>query len=743
MLFTSPDYPVFLAAVFFLYGLARAGSWPGVIGRWAIMLLLADLVFLLLAKDVGTLWDPLGGLVFHFLAEESAPVGQTIGWPPWWHFIVGLGVLAGFARVGYVAAARLAGDRFQKILAIAIVVVLVVVGATVLAGTQGGTLPAITAGFVGYGHLFFLAALGVALGASAREEGRPFARIVILFLVSCIFYHAWCAAMKGAYQYLLALLLGTIVLDYYLALWIARTTQKRWRLAILVLSLVSNFGILGVFKYYDFFTQDVLQLDVAPLHLVLPAGISFHTFQSMSYTIDVYRKELEPTRSVLQFATFVLFFPQLVAGPIVRAKELLPQLATLPRFDYTRAADGLFRILVGLFKKIAIADFLAIALVDRVFENPQYYSSLEVMVALYAYALQIYLDFSAYSDIAIGSAQLIGFDLPENFRTPYRAANLQEFWRRWHISLSSWLRDYLYKPLGGSKGGTFLTYRNLILTMLLGGLWHGANWTFIVWGALHGFGLAVVRYFQRRVEAGDKQLYGAVLTCAVIAALGLAIHFTMVDTDAWGDLIFAWLYLVPLWGVLTVALSSGEPVEVKGGGKRGSPKLVLVLRLAACATALALLGALHTGQDVLWLPYLGAAALFAWAADASELGPDRAEWKALALAAARRVGAVVLVFHYVCLAWVFFRAQTFDGALVFLERIWAGEWDAPNLIPAIQLAVIAGFVLHFFPGRTFAWLRAKFVALDPIAQGAVMAMAALVLRELAQPHIVKFIYFEF
>jgi D-alanyl-lipoteichoic acid acyltransferase DltB (MBOAT superfamily) len=743
MLFTSPDYPVFLAAVFFLYGLARSGSWPGVIGRWAIMLLLADLVFLLLAKDVGTLWDPLGGAVFHVLAEESAPPGAEVPWPPWWHFAVGLAVLAGFARLGYVAAARLAGDRFQKVLAIALVVILVVVGGTVLAGVRTGTLSDITAGFVAFGHLAFLAALGVVFGASATEEGRPFARIVILFLVSCIFYHAWCAAMKGAYQYLLALLLGTIVLDYYLALWIARTKDQRWRLAILIISLVSNFGILGVFKYYDFFTQDVLNLDVAPLHLVLPAGISFHTFQSMSYTIDVYRKELVPTKSVIQFATFVLFFPQLVAGPIVRAKELLPQLAALPRFDHARAADGLFRILVGLFKKIAIADFLAIALVDRVFENPQYYSSIEVMVALYAYALQIYLDFSAYSDIAIGSAQLIGFDLPENFRTPYRAANLQEFWRRWHISLSSWLRDYLYKPLGGSRGGTLLTYRNLILTMLLGGLWHGANWTFIVWGGLHGFGLAAVRFFQRKVEAGDTQLYGSVLTCAMVAALGLVVHVTAVSVDSWGDLVFAWLYLVPLWAVLTVALSSAPPVQVAGGGRRGPPRLVLHLRLAACATALALLGALHTGQSVVWLPYLGACAAFAWLADAIELGPDRAELRALALAAARRVGAVVLVFHYVCLAWVFFRAQTFDGALLFLERIAAGEWDAPNLVPTIQLAVIAGFVLHFFPGRTFAWLRARFVALEPVAQGAVMALAALVLRELAQPHIVKFIYFEF
>src|SRR5262249_5920484 len=283
---------------------------------------------------------------------------------------------------------------------------------------------------------------------------------------------------------------------------------------------------------------DVLHLDARPLHLILPAGISFHTFQSLSYTIDVYRRQLRATRSVASFATFVLFFPQLVAGPVVRAQDLLPTLAALPPLELESATAGLFRIVAGLFKKIALADTLALALVDRVFEAPEHFSAIEVIVGVYAYALQIYLDFSAYSDIAIGSAQVLGFTLPENFRTPYRAANLQEFWHRWHISLSTWLRDYLYIPLGGNRGAPWRTYLNWIATMLLGGLWHGANWTFVVWGALHGFGLAITRYFQRATAGQARRALSLLATCAAITVLGTRIHRTALrDAGAWPQLV--------------------------------------------------------------------------------------------------------------------------------------------------------------------------------------------------------------
>ena len=418
------------------------------------------------------------------------------------------------------------------------VAVLAALAVTVAVAWDRGALDELTAHVAVHGHLLALAVLGIGLGAAQVETSRPLGRVVILFVVSALFYHAWAATLTTPsgdapatqYRYMLALLLGTIVLDYYLALWIENAAHPLARKALLVVSLCSNLGILFVFKYTNFVTQDVVtaglahwpfykHIHISRLYLILPAGISFHTFQSLSYTIDVYRKQLRATRSPIQFATFVLFFPQLVAGPIVRAQDLLPQLAELPVLELEQATRGLYRIVVGLFKKIALADTLAISIVDRVFEAPERFSGLEVIAGVYGYALQIYLDFSAYSDIAIGSAQVLGFTLPENFRTPYRSANLQEFWRRWHISLSTWLRDYLYITLGGSRGAPWRTYANLIATMVLGGLWHGASWTFVVWGALHGLGLAITRFFQR-ATAGIARPAASCTRLRAVAAIG-------------------------------------------------------------------------------------------------------------------------------------------------------------------------------------------------------------------------------
>jgi D-alanyl-lipoteichoic acid acyltransferase DltB (MBOAT superfamily) len=239
----------------------------------------------------------------------------------------------------------------------------------VLIGARTDTLGAFTSAFAHVGHLVYLIGVGFALGAAQTERGRHLGRVLILGLVSAVFYHAWAAGQHGAYQYLLALIAATIVLDFYLARAIEASERHGVRLALLIVSLVSNLGILAVFKYADFFRLDVLHTGGEPWKLILPAGISFHTFQSLSYTVDVYRREIRATRSVIELATFVLFFPQLVAGPIVRATELLPQLRDLPLFDHDRAADGLFRIVVGLAKKIAIADFLGDALADRVFAS--------------------------------------------------------------------------------------------------------------------------------------------------------------------------------------------------------------------------------------------------------------------------------------------------------------------------------------------------------------------------------------
>jgi D-alanyl-lipoteichoic acid acyltransferase DltB (MBOAT superfamily) len=364
-------------------------------------------------------------------------------------------------------------------------------------------------------YIWFLATVFVVWWAVARFATL---RLLWILLVSYAFYAAW-------NPQLLLLIIASTFLDWAVALWLGRAENVRTRKLLLAASLVANLGLLSLFKYGNFVLQslqaasDALDAGIQfpVLHLILPVGISFYTFQTLSYTIDVYRRRLDPVPSLLRFATFVVFFPQLVAGPIVRASDLLPQLALPPRLDHHAHARGLVLIALGLVKKMAFADWLALNLVDRVFDNPELYSSVEILFAVYGYAIQIYCDFSGYSDIAIGSALLFGFTLPANFDRPYAAVNLQDFWHRWHISLSTWLRDYLYVPLGGNRHGSTRTYVNLFITMLLGGLWHGAAWTFVVWGVLHGIGLGATRWWQRRRPAehasgGARRWLGIVLT---------------------------------------------------------------------------------------------------------------------------------------------------------------------------------------------------------------------------------------
>jgi alginate O-acetyltransferase complex protein AlgI len=332
------------------------------------------------------------------------------------------------------------------------------------------------------GGLFF--ALFVAFyGVYTLVKDRLKLRLAWVLAFSVFFYYK----ASGAF---LALLLGLTVMDYYAARMIHREKSRRARKAWLLLSLAGNLGALFYFKYTNFFLSG---LGFAPLDIVLPVGISFFTFQSLSYTVDVYRREIKPAASLADYAFFATFFPQLVAGPIVRAKAFLPQIRK--RLILSDAAFGRawFLILGGLFKKAVISDYISLNFVDRVFDNPALYSGLENLAAVYGYALQIYCDFSGYSDMAIGIALLMGFELAVNFDAPYSASTIGEFWRRWHISLSSWLRDYLYIPLGGSRKGKLRTYLNLMLTMLLGGLWHGASLKFVAWGAWHGAWLAVER----------------------------------------------------------------------------------------------------------------------------------------------------------------------------------------------------------------------------------------------------------
>lgn len=310
-----------------------------------------------------------------------------------------------------------------------------------------------------------------------------------LFIAFSLYFYYKCSGV------FLLLLVGTSIVDYWLARWIARSDHRIWSTFLLVCSLVSNLGILFWFKYANFVVGEIW----APLtgqgftamDIVLPVGISFYTFQSLSYTIDVWRKEIKPLEDYSEFLFFVSFFPQLVAGPIVRASQFLPQIGKDHEPDRSERAEAWRRILSGLLKKAVIADYLAANLVDRVFASPLQHTGSECLMAAYGYTLQIYCDFSGYSDMAIGIALLLGFRLPLNFDRPYRSLTLTEFWRRWHISLSSWLRDYLYIPLGGNRKGDVRTYANLAATMLLGGLWHGASWKFVLWGGMHGTALAV------------------------------------------------------------------------------------------------------------------------------------------------------------------------------------------------------------------------------------------------------------
>ena len=318
----------------------------------------------------------------------------------------------------------------------------------------------------------------------------------------------------------------------------------------------------------------------------------------------------------LALLLFVCFFPHLVAGPIVRPHYMLPQLAADPRADAAMQARGLFRIATGLAKKIAIGDWLAQSIVNRVFATPERFTALEVVLAVYAYAVQIYVDFSGYSDVAIGSAALFGYELPENFDAPYVSRNLQEFWHRWHISLSSWLRDYLYKPLGGSRGSSLATYRNLMITMVLGGLWHGASWNFVVWGTLHGGALAVTRMWQR-------------------------------------------------WR-----------------GKRPGTAVGSVL-------------------------------------------------------------ATLATFHFVCLAWIFFRAPSFAHATLTLEQLGRGAWTLEHITPKVVPVIALAMLLHFVPKDWDARAREAFVRTPAVVQGLVLAAAALAVHLAASAKPEPFVYGQF
>lgn len=372
----------------------------------------------------------------------------------------------------------------------------------------------------------FLAVVLVGLALSSREESRR----NVLLLASYIFYGWW----DWRFCFLI---LGSSIIDFIAGQRIEDSRTPGYKRAWLVVSLVANLGVLGFFKYANFFLDSLRPLvgsSLPHLDIILPVGISFFTFQTMSYSIDVYRGVLPATRNFRDFALFVSFFPQLVAGPIVRGREFLPQLGFVHPLEASNLRVGSQIFLKGFTKKVLFADTLAFY-VDPVFADPSSYSSGTAWGAIVAYALQIYYDFSGYSDMAIGVGKMLGFELPVNFRHPYRSLDITEFWRRWHISLSGWLRDYLYIPLGGNRRGSGRTYLNLAITMLLGGLWHGASWNFVVWGGLHGAALAIHKLYASARGTGRGFIEAALSwTTTFVFVLVTWVFFRAPDfTTAW------------------------------------------------------------------------------------------------------------------------------------------------------------------------------------------------------------------
>jgi D-alanyl-lipoteichoic acid acyltransferase DltB (MBOAT superfamily) len=466
-----------------------------------------------------------------------------------------------------------------------------------------------TSGFL----LFFL----VVAAVMAALDTRFAAKKAVLVGASYYFYAQW----DWRFCFLLAF---STAVSYSAGRLIGASTRRDHKRLFLAVGATAQLGVLGVFKYLDFFVlsanrlADLLGLshELPFFEVLLPVGISFFTFHGISYITDVYRDDVKVCRNPLDMALYMSFFPQLVAGPIVRAAYFLPQLAR-PSPEPIPLAPAFLLILGGLFKKVVVANYLATGLVDPVFGAPTSYGGPDLLLAVYGYAVQIYCDFSAYSDIAIGLAALLGFRFPPNFNQPYRAERLREFWRRWHISLSSWLRDYLYKPLGGSRRGRLMTYRNLLITMLLGGIWHGAGWKFVAWGALHGGGLAVERLLEPLI-----------------------------------------------------------------GRRADSP--------------------------------------------------------------AARVIATVIVFHFVCFAWIFFRAEDFVVARLYIAGLasgWPGGVQQAG--PAMVLLILLGMTMQFTPPTLFARSATALGRLPVWGLGATSGLAVAALNALGPAGVAPFIYFRF
>ncbi|MBT4723272.1 MBOAT family protein [Candidatus Falkowbacteria bacterium] len=408
---------------------------------------------------------------------------------------------------------------------------------------------------------------------------------LFLLLVSYYFYMCWSP------KYIVLILFSTVV-DYLAGIMMARVAEKKKRIKYLLLSLFANLGLLFTFKYFNFFSESITsffnQFDIfislPAFDYLLPVGISFYTFQTLSYTIDVYRGKIGAEKHFGKFALYVSFFPQLVAGPIERAKNLLPQFHTVKKYDYKRVTNGLKLVLWGLFKKVVIADRLAV-FVEMVFDSPHDYYGLSVIIATIFFAFQIYCDFSGYSDMAIGIAQMLGYDLMDNFRRPYHSKSIGEFWKRWHISLSSWFKDYVYIPLGGNRVKLYRWYLNLFIVFLVSGLWHGANWTFVFWGSLHGLyliiGIITFKYRQKIVTKIRLNLYPTLhKVIQIFITFGLVcLSWLFFRSDSIGDAFLLIKNIFKGWSDLFILENVNQLIFLGQGFRRFVIAIALILFL--------------------------------------------------------------------------------------------------------------------------------------------------------------------
>lgn len=586
--------------------------------------------------------------------------------------------------------------------------------------------------------LFFVVVLGVAW----RLNDRPQAWKLFMLGASYVFYGAWDWRFLG-------LIIGSSLINAL----VAKAMEPRdgaARRAWLVVGLAANLGTLGYFKYYEFFSESLVRMlspfGLEPHGLVksvaLPVAISFFTFQGISYIVDVFRGD-ERTFSVLDVSLYLAFFPQLVAGPIVRTSEFMPELHHRRNPDGIDVARAVRLIGRGLIKKVVIASFMA-ELVDPVFAAPGGYTAFTVFVAILAYAIQIYADFSGYTDIAIGIALLLGFHFPDNFDRPYAASSIQDFWRRWHMTLSRWLLDYLYIPLGGNQGGAARHYRNLILTMALGGLWHGASGTFLAWGLYQGVGLAVERWMSDRRKAGAPVSAGirSAWLERRLAVKSLASHNSnLTATDGGG---------------LSAEVDEGQAVAGSGRFQASYETAGMSLdHLREAARA----DVDHSERD----RFVGepgdddpspAAAGNRWfrrrptgeipfddewkrlRADLEDSRPTHSGWP---LAVKR-----VLVFAFVCVGWVFFRSPSLGDGFAVLARLITGWTGGQSLVTPLALLVIAGaLAAQYLPSKVGDTLEVGFSRWTPLAQAVGFGMLLALIDVLGPQGVAPFIYFQF